>query len=225
MSAPYGMPPAGPLPPAAPQKSRTGLYVGIACGCLLLIALLIAAGGVGLWLFSGGGGQEDPTARPTTVESSPEDPSEDPSGEPTDEETSADPLETPSEEPSEDPTSEAGASFEITVSPPEEGTTLDTGTDTLETTNGKYVGVKVIIANTGDEDIGMSLDSFSFVDVDGTEYRLMHGVFSTISGIAPGEEGEALLYADVPADAELESVTYTDAVGTAGERVEFAVGG
>lgn len=228
MSAPYGMPPSSPVPPAVPEKRRTGLYVGIACGCLLLIAVLLVGGGVGLWLFSGGGDEGEPTSRPTSSETSEEEPSEDPqedpSEEPTDEETSEDPLETPSEEPSEDPTSEAGASFRITVSPPEEGTTLDTGSDTMETTNGKFVGVKVVIENTGGQDIGMELDSFSFVDVDGTEYPLMHGRFNTMSGIPPGEEGEALLYADVPEDAELASVTYTDAVGTGGEKVEFEVG-
>lgn len=224
MSTPYEMPPAAPLPPAAPRKSRTGLYVGIACGCLLLIMVLLAAGGVGLWLFSAAGDEDEPTAGPTTSESS-EEPSEDPSEEPTDDEETEDPLETPSEDPSEDPTSEAGASFEITVSPPEEGTTLDTGTDTLETRNGKYIGVQVVLSNTGGEDIGVDLDKFTFLDVDGTEYSLMHGVFSTGPAIAPGEEVEMLLYADVPEDAELESITYTDAVATGGSTIDFAVGG
>src|SRR5699024_6024323 len=90
MSSPYGISPSNPLPPAAPRKNRTGLYVGIACGCLLLVVLLLAAAGAGLWLFSSGG-DEDPTAGPTSSESAPEDPSEDPSDAPTDEE-SEDPL-------------------------------------------------------------------------------------------------------------------------------------
>lgn len=219
MSAPYGMPPAAPLPPAAPQKNRTGLYVGIACGCLLLIALLVAAGGLGLWLFSRDDGGEDPTAGPPTSESS----SEDPSDGPTDEE-SEDPLETPSEDPSEDPTSQPGTSFTISVSSPEEGTTLETETEKLTTENGKFIGVAVTITNDGDTEIGLDVDHFTFIDVDGEEHPLIYGAFSTSGPQIPaGGEAVAHLYADVPEDMELDAITYTDEVGTGGKPLKVDV--
>ncbi|ASK66074.1 hypothetical protein CFK39_09895 [Brachybacterium avium] len=223
MSTPYGMPPADPQPPAAPQKSRTGLYIGIACGCLLLIAVVAAVGGVGLWMFSRDGGEDGPTAAPSTSESSTEDPTDEPTDEVTEEE-SDDPLETPSEDPSEEPTSEAGASFTIKVSSPEEGTTLETSTETLTTENGKFIGVAVTITNDGGKEIGLDLDNFTFVDADGEEHALIYGSFSTAGPqIAPDEEADALLYADVPEDMELESITYTDAVGTSGKKIEIPV--
>ena len=219
MSAPYPMPPASPQPPPAPQKSRTGLYVGIACGCLLLIGILVALFGLGLWVFSRDDGGEDPTAGPTSARSSSEDPTE----EPTDEDTE-DPLETPSEDPQEDPTSEDGTSFTVSVSAPEEGTTLETSTETLETENGKFIGVAVTMTNDGGTEIGLNLENFSFVATDGEEYPLIYGSFSTAGPQLPaGDEATALLYADVPEDMELTSITYTDEVGTGGKRIEIPV--
>lgn len=229
MSTPYGMPPAAPQPPAAPRKSRTGLYIGIACGCLLLVFILVAAIGAGVWMFSRDDGREDPTAGPSTSESSPEDPSEDPTDEPTQEPTdeeSEDPTDEPTDEPTQEPTGDSAgtAEFEANVSPAEEGTTLDTGTETLTTENGKFIGVEVTLTNTGETEIALGLDRFGFIDVDGTEYPLMHGVFSGAGPIEPGEEARAQLYADVPEDAELETVTYNPASGSGGQSVSMPVG-
>jgi hypothetical protein len=221
MSTPYGMPPASPRPPAAPQKNRTGLYIGVACGCLLLIAALVAAGGIGLWLFSSGDGEEGPTSGPTTTQS----PSEDPATtDPTDEPTEDDPVETPSEDPSADPTSQPGASFTIDVSTPEEGTTLETSDETLETENGKFIGVAVTITNNGSEEIGLGTANFAFFDAAGEQHRLIYGSFSTTGPqIAPGEEATALLYADVPTEMQLASISYTDEVGTGGVPITIPV--
>lgn len=228
MSTPYGMP-AGPpqRPPAPAQKNRTGLYVGIACGCLLLVTLLIAVVGAGLWLFSSGDTTADPTDDPTTSDSRSEDPhSDDPEEDP----TSDAPIETPSEDPDDDPTSETGgdqgSSFTIHVSAPEEGTTLETNDDeVLETQKGKFVGVAVTLTNNGSQDIGLSGENFRFYDADGGQHTMRYASFSTTGPqVTPGEEATALLYADVPEDTELASVSYTDDVGTGGQEMTFPVG-
>lgn len=223
MNTPYGMP-AGPpqRPPAPAQKNRTGLYVGIACGCLLLVTLLIAVVGVGLWLFSSSDTTTDPTDDPTASESRSDDPLEDP--------TSDAPIETPSEDPDDDPTSEnggdQGSSFTINVSAPEEGTTLETNDgEVLETENGKFLGVAVTLTNNGTQDIGLSGANFRFHDTDGGEHSLRYASFSTTGPrVTPDEEATALLYADVPEDTELDSVSYTDEVGTGGREMTFPVG-
>ncbi|ATG50232.1 hypothetical protein CFK38_00875 [Brachybacterium vulturis] len=223
------MPPEAPQPPATPRKSRTGLYVGIACGCLLLIAVVIAVAGAGLWMFSRDSGEDGPTTGPSTSESSTEVPSDEPTEEPTEEptdEVTEDPTDEPTDEPTEAPSDDSTnmAHFEAEASAPEEGTTLDTGSETMTSANGKYIGVKVLLTNTGDRGIALDLDRFTFLDVDGTEYQLMHGVFSTIGPIEPGEEASAELYADVPEDAELEAVTYNPASGPGGQSVSIPVG-
>lgn len=221
MSNPYG------VPSAPPQKSRTGLYVGIACGCLLLVTILVVVIGAGLWLFSRDSGGEDPTSGPSTSQPPTEDPTtdDDPTDDPTSDDPTDDPIETPSEDPSEDPTSSAGSSFTIHVSAPSEGTTLDTQDETLETENGKFIGVAVTLTNNGTEDIGLAGANFRFYDDAGVEHPLRYASFST-SGpqVTPGEEATALLYADVPADMVLEKVSYTDEVGTHGEEYSFPVG-
>lgn len=220
MSTPYGMPstPQQPTPPAPPAKRRTGLYIGLACGCLLLVAVLIAAVGGGAWLLSRDGGEERPTGGPTTTDA-PVDPTED--GEETE---SEEPVETPSDDPQEDPTSQSGTEFSISVSSPEEGTTLETDDETLETENGKFIGVAVTITNTGDTEIGWSPSAFRFVDTAGVEHRLIYGSFSTSGPQIPaGMEATAVLYADVPTGTELESITYTDEAGTGGMPVTIPV--
>ncbi len=215
MSNPYGLPPAAPRPPEVPAKSRTGLYIGLACGCLLLIVVLIAVIGGGLWFFSTSGDPE----KPTESRSATEDPTDEPTDEPTD-----DPIEEPTEDPSDDPT-EAGSSLTISASSPEEGTTLDTKKETVETENGKFVGVAVNITNDSDQQIGLSGDNFTLVGSDGTAYTIFYGSFSTAGPqIEPGEEATALLYVDVPEDTEISSVTYTDPVGTGGEKITIPAG-
>lgn len=226
MSNPYG------VPSTPPQKSRTGLYIGIACGCLLLVGILVVVGGAGMWLLARNSGGGDPTTGPTASQTPSEDPissdapTDDPTSEdPTSEGPTDDPIETPSEDPSADPTSSAGSSFSIHVSSPSEGTTLDTQDETLDTENGKFIGVAVTITNNGTEDIGLAGANFRFYDDAGTDYPLRYASFST-SGplVAPGEEATALLYADVPEDMVLESVSYTDEVGTGGKELSFPVG-
>lgn len=228
MSTPYGMPAVPPQrPPAPAQKNRTGLYIGIACGCLLLVTLLIAVVGVGLWLFSSGDNRTDPTAGPTSTS---ETPSDDPIDDPAEDPTSDTPIETPSDDPEDDPTSETGgdqgSSFTIRVSAPEEGTTLETNDgEVLETENGKFLGVAVTLTNNGSQDIGLSGANFLFYDTAGREHSLRYASFSTTGPqVTPGEEATALLYADVPEDTELESVSYTDEVGTGGTEMTFPVG-
>lgn len=226
MSTPYGMPPSAPQPPsspqppAPPQKSRTGLYIGIGCGCVLLLLLVLAVIGAGVWLYSGSD-PEEPTAGPSTSESSTEDPSEDPTDEPTDEETT-EPIE--SEDPSEEPSETPHASFEVNVSAPEEGTTLDIGTETLETENGKFIGVELTISNNGNVPLGLTMESFAFFGADGEEYNLRHAQFSTFGEIEPGEQATVQLFADVPVEMELATVTYTDEVATQGKPFEMPVG-
>lgn len=223
MSNPYGMPPAAPRPPEVPAKSRTGLYIGLACGCLLLIGVLVAVIGGGLWLYAGSGDPEKPTSSRSATEDPTDEPTADPTADPTEdptEEPTEDPLETPSDDPSEDPTSETGSSITLSASAPEEGTTLETSTETVETENGKFVGVAVTITNDGDQQIGLDLDNFTLVGSDSTEHQIFYGKFST-SGpqVEPGEEATALLYVDVPEDTQIDAVTYTDEVGTGGEKV------
>ncbi|MGO1257657.1 MAG: DUF4352 domain-containing protein [Brachybacterium sp.] len=221
MSNPYG------VPSAPPQKSRTGLYVGVACGCLLLVTILVVVIGAGLWLFSRDGGGEGPTSGPSSSQTPSEDPTtdDDPTDDPTSDDPTDDPIETPSDDPSADPTSGAGSSFSIHVSAPSEGATLDTQDETLETENGKFIGVAVTITNNGTEDIGLAGANFRFYDDAGTDHPLRYASFST-SGpqVAPGEEATALLYADVPEDMVLEEISYTDEVGTGGEELSFPVG-
>jgi len=55
---PPGTPPPG-FPPAQPEpkKSKTGLYVGVGCGCLLLLACI--GGGAAYWAISGIGPGEE----------------------------------------------------------------------------------------------------------------------------------------------------------------------
>ncbi|WP_114853371.1 DUF4352 domain-containing protein [Brachybacterium sp. YJGR34] len=231
MSNPYGLggpsaPPAQPAPPAPPAKNRTPLYIGLACGCLLLIAVVVAAVGVGFFVLSDRGGSEPTSTTSVTTDEEPteDEPTED---EPTEDEPTDGPIETPTDDPSDDPTEDptGGATVSISVSTPEEGTTLETTDETIETENGKFIGVAVTITNEGDEEVGLSSDLFRFYDTDGQQHRLVFGSFST-SGpeIAPGEEATALLYADVPEDMELESVSYTDEVGTGGEEMVIPVG-
>jgi len=217
MSTPYGMPPSPAAPPVPPKKSRTGLYIALACGCVALLVLVIGGIGAGIFFL----GKDDPEDPPTAIGTSTEDPTEDPTTDPT-----VDPIEMPTEDPDESPTSEAGASFTIKVSSPEEGSTLTKQDgETLDTENGKFVGVEVVITNTGDTEIGLSTKNFRFYDEDGMSHPLLYGAFST-SGpqIAPGEEARAQLYADVPEDMSLTEISYTDEAGTGGKELTFPVG-
>ena len=98
MSTPYGMPPTPPTgaPPLPPAKSRTPLYIALACGCVLVLLLVLGGAGLGFYLLGQDGGEE-PTSPPSSIVDPP--PSEDPSDDPTDDPSS--------------PTSEAPTEIEL----------------------------------------------------------------------------------------------------------------
>lgn len=245
MSTPYGAPSGGygqsgngqggypSPPPAPPRKNRAPLFIALSCGCALLVAIVVLVAGAGLFVI--GQDAEEPTRAPITT-SSEEPASEDPATEapttgiPTSEPPSTDldtdrPAENPTEPPESDAVSDSASSISVQIGPTSEDTTLETHDDVLESQNGKFVGVEVTITNNGTSDIGLSGENFRFYDEDGQSYTLRYGAFST-SGpqIAPGEEAVAELYADVPGDATLDRVSYTDEVGTGGQEVSFPVG-
>jgi cytoskeletal protein RodZ len=215
MNVPYG------TPAVPPRKSRSPLYIALACGCALLLALALVGAGVGVFLLSKEPADE-PTDAPTTMEEgTTEDPTDEPTEEPTDEETTEEPT---SEEPTtEEPTEESLVS--ISSAGTQEGTTIDTEDEQLETENGKFVGIALTLENTGSEIIGLSGDNFIVYDTNGITYSLRYASFSTAGPeIAPGETATAALYVDVAEDVVIDAVSYTDAVGTGGAEVSITVG-
>ncbi|WP_193106577.1 DUF4352 domain-containing protein [Brachybacterium sp. FME24] len=209
MSNPYGA-------PGAPQrKSRSPLYIALACGCAAIVVLVLAAGGVGVFLLT-----REPAEEPTQDPSISETATEDPTDEPT-EEPSEDPTDEPPG-PTLDPPSEG--TLTISTEPLEEGTTLDTEDEQLTTENGKFVRITLTIENLGTETYGLAGDNFVVYGSDGTTYALRYASFST-SGpqLEPGEKATAALYVDVAEDVVIESVSYTDPVGTGGEEVGLPV--
>lgn len=236
MSTPYGMPPTPPTgaPPLPPVKSRTPLYIGLACGCVLVLLLVLGGAGLGFYLL-GQDAEEGP--EPTSTSSPIEDPSEDPSDDPTDDPSSPtseapteietdQPVDKPTEGPSADATSPSDEIFKLTVSKPEEGTTLELGGETKTPENDKFIGVAVTIENSSSTSIGLDTDRFRLYDDSGTEINIRYGAFSTSGPEIPaGEEAEAQLYADVPEDTVLAEISYTDEVGTGGQEFRVPVGG
>ena len=236
MSTPYGMPPTPPTgaPPLPPAKSRTPLYIALACGCVLVLMLVVAGIGVGLYLVGKDGGEE-PTSPPSSIVDPPpsEDPSDDPpddpstptSDAPTEIETDQ-PVDKPTEGPSADATEPSDETFQFTVSKPEEGTTLDLGGETKTPENDKFIGVAVTIENSSSTSIGLDTDRFRLYDDSGAEIDIRYGAFSTSGPEIPaGEEAEAQLYADVPESTVLAEISYTDEVGTGGSEFRVPVGG
>lgn len=232
MSTPYGMPPTPPngAPPLPPAKSRTPLYIALACGCVLVLLLVVAGIGVGLYLVGQDGGEE-PTSPPTSIVDPPpsEDPTDDPSSPTSDAPTEIEtdqPVDKPTEGPSADATSPSDEIFKLTVSTPEEGTTLELGGETKTPENDKFIGVAVTIENSSSRSIGLDTDRFRLYDDSGTEINIRYGAFSTSGPEIPaGEEAEAQLYADVPDDTVLAEISYTDEVGTGGQEFRVPVGG
>ena len=236
MSTPYGMPPTPPTgaPPLPPVKSRTPLYIALACGCVLVLLLVLGGAGLGFYLLGQDGGEE-PTSPPSSIVDPP--PSEDPSDDPTDDPSSPtseapteietdQPVDKPTEGPSADATSPSDEIFKLTVSTPEEGTTLELGGETKTPENDKFIGVAVTIENSSSTSIGLDTDRFRLYDDSGTEINIRYGAFSTSGPEIPaGEEAEAQLYADVPGDTVLAEISYTDEVGTGGQEFRVPVGG
>ena len=236
MSTPYGMPPTPPTgaPPLPPVKSRTPLYIALACGCVLVLPLDLGGAGLGFYLLGQDGGEE-PTSPPSSIVDPP--PSEDPSDDPTDDPSSPtseapteietdQPVDKPTEGPSADATSPSDEIFKLTVSKPEEGTTLELGGETKTPENDKFIGVAVTIENSSSTSIGLDTDRFRLYDDSGTEINIRYGAFSTSGPEIPaGEEAEAQLYADVPEDTVLAEISYTDEVGSGGQEFRVPVGG
>ena len=236
MSTPYGMPPTPPTgaPPLPPVKSRTPLYIAPACGSVPVLLLAPGGAGPGFYLLGQDGGEE-PTSPPSSIVDPP--PSEDPSDDPTDDPSSPtseapteietdQPVDKPTEGPSADATSPSDEIFKLTVSKPEEGTTLELGGETKTPENDKFIGVAVTIENSSSTSIGLDTDRFRLYDDSGTEINIRYGAFSTSGPEIPaGEEAEAQLYADVPEDTVLAEISYTDEVGTGGQEFRVPVGG
>lgn len=224
MSTPYGMPSSPPpsAPPVPPQKSRTPLYIGLACGCVLLLVLVVAGIGVGLFLI-GKDAEEGP--EPTST-SSPTDPG--PTDEPSEDPTTGIETDPPVDQPTEGPSTESDAeSVSFSVSAPEEGPSITTTDDeTIEAQNGKFLGADLTIENTGSADIGLSPRNFRFYDADGEELTISHSFFQAPGPqVPPGETATGQLFADVPTDTQLAEVGYVDEVGTGGEELRVPAGG
>lgn len=135
-------------------------------------------------------------------------------------------MDKPTEGPSADATSPSDEIFTLTVSKPEEGTTLELGGETKTPENDKFIGVAVTIENSSSTSIGLDTDRFRLYDDSGTEINIRYGAFSTSGPEIPaGEEAEAQLYADVPEDTVLAEISYTDEVGTGGQEFRVPVGG
>ncbi|MGO1979009.1 DUF4352 domain-containing protein [Brachybacterium tyrofermentans] len=205
MNTPFG------IPSTRQRTSRTPLVVALGCGCALLAMLVLVGGGTGIYFLA----QGPDDAPPTSTQEPTDDPAEDPTGEPTD-----DPTDDPTLEPTADPAD--GALVTLSVSGTGEGTTLDADGEQLTSKNGKFVGTTVTIENQGDETIGLDLDNFLFHGDDGSTYELRYGAFTT-SGpqIVPGETATADVYVDVSEDTVLETVSYSDPIGTGGEAIEL----
>lgn len=212
MSNPYGV----PSTPA--KKSRTGLYIALACGCLLLAGIGLAAAGMGLWLFSQGSDDHRPTDGPTSSQQ----PTDEASADPTTAGTTDEPTGSGTEDPTDQPTGQQGTSFSVHAAAPTESATVETDDGTLTTEKGTFVGVEVTLTNEGGTTLGLANENFLFYDDQGTSYPLRYAKYST-SGpeLAPGEEATALLYVDVPEGTVLTSISYADEVGTNGKELSI----
>ena len=198
--------PAGGSPYGAPQppatKRRTGMWVAIACGVVLLLVVLIGGGGLGAWLLLRG-----PDDGPTPTATSPTDPTDEPTDEPTD-----------------DPTDGAGTTtLTIRVASSEEVDQVETDDGPLDPANDTFFGAEIELTNEADEEIGLAGENFTFYDDQGDSH-LRYGRFTT-SGpqIAPGETATAMVYADIPSGTQISEVSYTDTMGTAGQEVTLPI--
>ena len=201
-----------PTPPAPQPKSRTGLWIGLACGCIALLVLVVGGVGAGIW-FMNRGEDPDSTGRETTSE----------------EETTSD-EETTDEETTEEETTEeeTTAAEEVTVTlavmDSAEGNTLTTDDGDQTSTNGKYVGVYISLYNEGDSSVSFASSDFTLYDADGSPYTPIYGNFSS-SGpeVAAGEEQYGWIYVDVAEDVTITEIAYTDVVGTLGQEIRQPV--
>lgn len=204
--SPYG----APQPPE--KKSRTGLWIAIACAVVLLLVVILAGGGLGAWLLL-----REPDDGPSPTATAPQDPT----GEPTE-----DPFDDPTEEPTDEPTDDSGTtSLTIGVNSSEEVSQVETNDGPLDPENGAFFGAEVEITNeSSSEEIGLAGENFTFYDDEGNSYHVRYGRFST-SGpqIEPGETATAMIYADVAPGTSVTEVSYTDEVATGGQEVPIPI--
>lgn len=203
MSNPYGM------PPTPPKKSRTGLYIGLACGCLALVALLIAVIGGGLWFLGQSGGTEDPTSGPTTSEEPTEDPTDDPTDDPID-------------EPTEDPTTEESG-MTLSSSTPRTASTFDFEGDEKKPQLDTFIILELTITNNLDDTIDLADADFAFYDTSGNDVHVSY-VTAPQKEIRPGDSVPVTLVGDAESGVTVAEVEMTDPVGTGGNPVKIPAG-
>src|SRR5690625_5101188 len=147
--SPAGGSPYGAPPPRA-TKSRTGMWIAIACGVALLLVVVIAGGGLGAWLLLRGS-DDDPGPAATS---------------------SADPADDPTGEPTDDPTAGEGTTtLTIKVTSSEEVDRVETDDGPLDPVNGTFFGAEVELTNEADEEIGLAGENFTFYDDQRSEER------------------------------------------------------
>lgn len=204
--SPYG----SPQPPE--KKSRTGLWIAIACAVLLLLVVVLGGGGVGAWLLL-----REPDDGPSTTATAPQDPTDEPTDDPTDD---------PTDEPTDDPTDDSGTtSLTIRVNSSEEVSQVETNDGPLDPENGAFFGAEVELTNEStSEEIGLAGENFTFYDDEGNSYHVRYGRFSTAGPqIEPGETATAMIYADVAPGTTLTEVSYTDELATGGQEVPIPI--
>lgn len=217
----YGSPQQGPGGFGAPQqpekKSRTPMFIAIACAVLFVGAIVLGGGGFGAYLLLSGSDAEETTQSDPTDDEPTDEPTDDPTDEPTtDEPTTDEPTtdEPTTDEPSVDPTD--SDLFTLATGSPIalDQLELDDGT-VMTPENGIYKGVYITLTNHHTEDIGLQYSNFFFYDTEGNVVDLAYAGATHNDGIIPpGETAEASLVADVPSDVTLESVVYRDITAT-----------
>jgi hypothetical protein len=227
----YGSPQPSPgsggygAPQQPEKKSRTPMFIAIACAVLFVGAIVLGGGGFGAYLLLSGSDAEETTQTDPTDDGPTDEPTDDPSDEPTDEPTTDEPTtdEPTTDEPSVDPTD--SDLFTLTTGSPIalEQLELDDGT-VMTPDSGLYQGVYITLTNHHDEDIGLQYSNFFFYDTEGNVVELAYAGATHNDGIIPpGETAEASLVADVPSDVTLESVVYRDIVATGFEEAVYPI--
>lgn len=218
-SAPYGGPVDPSAAPATPPN-RTGRTVGIVCGALALIAVLLIGGGIALWALNRGGDDPAPTPDPATTPVASTEPAESPTPAET---TPAATTPAPSDAPSaSDPASSEPAAgglegdaggVKYTLASARVGSVssapLGDGDARVEPT-GRFLSTQVQVTNTTSEAVQPDPAVLSLVLADGTVVPAA-GYDALASddeqSVAAGEKSRTYnVYWDVPADAEVVAI-------------------
>lgn len=235
-AAPQGSAPAGsfgsvPATPAAGSGSGSGRTIGIVCGVLALLAVLLIGGGIALWAMNRGGDEPAPaptTTEPATTQPATTEPAEESSSAPA--ESSSAPAESSSAPASESPSAApapADGAVKYTLS-----SSLLTASSTAAigeggasvTANGKFLSTQTQVRNTLAEPYQPEPAAFVLVLADGTEVA---PVAMKPSGggddpaVAPNDTRTYMVYWDVPVDAQAAAVR----ISIGGETVEAEVTG